>query len=335
LIQEILQRHASGIHFREYNAGPAIDNDMHPEGFNIDVDVDWETGIIFGGNEHNCGTWQDKNGSSAKAGNKGVPGSPRNGAAIEITALLKSTLSWIVDLQKRGVWKEAKGVEAVVKGNKTLVTYEQWADLLQKSFERAYYVPLDASEDQDYDLDPKLVNRRGIYKDVYGSSKGREWADYQFRSNFPIAMCVAPELFQPEHACNALNKAREVLVGPLGMKTLDSSDWNYRPNYDQRETDDASTSCGWNYHNGPEWVWLRGYYLRAVAIFGAKAGVERSVMNHRINTLMLEHRQHIRSSPWAGLPELTNADGAHCSDSCATQAWSAAALLDALEEMAK
>lgn len=335
LIQEILQRHASGIHFREYNAGPAIDQDMHPEGFNIDVDVDWETGIIFGGNEHNCGTWQDKNGSSAKAGNKGVPGSPRNGAAIEITALLKSTLTWIAGLEKKGVWKEAKGVEAGVKGKKTLVTYQQWADLLQKSFERAYYIPLDASEDSSYDLDSKLVNRRGIYKDVYGSSKGREWADYQFRSNFPIAMCVAPELFKPEHACNALNKAREVLVGPLGMKTLDPSDWNYRPNYDQRETDDPSTSCGWNYHNGPEWVWLRGYYLRAVAIFGAKAGVERSVLHHRINTLTLEHRKHIRSSPWAGLPELTQADGGHCPDSCTTQAWSAAALLDALEEMAK
>ncbi|CBQ68567.1 probable 4-alpha-glucanotransferase / amylo-1,6-glucosidase (glycogen-debranching enzyme) [Sporisorium reilianum SRZ2] len=335
LIQEILQRHASGIHFREYNAGPAIDNDMHPEGFNIDVDVDWESGIIFGGNEHNCGTWQDKNGSSSKAGNKGVPGSPRNGAAIEITALLKSTLTWVADLEKKGVWKEGKGVEATIKGQKTLVTYAQWADLLQKSFERAYYIPLDASEDSSYDLDPKLVNRRGIYKDVYGSSKGREWADYQFRSNFPIAMCVAPELFKPEHARNALNKAREVLVGPLGMKTLDSSDWNYRPNYNQLDTDDPATSCGWNYHNGPEWVWLRGYYLRAVAIFGEKAGVQRSVLNHRINSMMLEHRKHIRSSPWAGLPELTNADGAHCSDSCATQAWSAAALLDALEEMAK
>lgn len=335
LIQEILQRHASGIHFREYNAGPAIDNDMHPEGFNIDIHVDWETGIIFGGNEHNCGTWQDKNGSSAKAGNKGVPGSPRNGAAIEITALLKSTLTWIDTLEKKGTWKEGKGVEADIKGKKTLITYQQWADLLQESFERAYYVPVDASDDGSYKLDTKLVNRRGIYKDVYGSSKGREWADYQFRSNFPIAMCVAPELFEPEHARNALNKAREILVGPLGMKTLDPSDWNYRPNYDQRDTDDPLTSCGWNYHNGPEWVWLRGYYLRAVAIFGAEAGVNRSVLNHRINTLLLEHRKHIRASPWAGLPELTNADGAHCPDSCATQAWSAATLLDALQEMAK
>ncbi len=254
---------------------------------------------------------------------------------MEITALLKSTLSWVASLEKKGIWKEGKGVEATVKGQKKLVTYQEWADLLQKSFERAYYIPLDESEDSSYDLDPKLVNRRGVYKDVYGSSKGREWADYQFRSNFPIAMCVAPELFKPEHAMNALNKAREVLVGPLGMKTLDASDWNYRPNYDQRENDDPATSCGWNYHNGPEWVWLRGYYLRAVAIFGAKAGVERSVLNHRINSMTLDCRKHIRSSPWAGLPELTNADGAHCPDSCSTQAWSAAALLDALEEMAK
>ncbi len=108
LIQEILQRHASGIHFREYNAGPAIDQDMHPEGFNIDIDVDWESGIIFGGNEHNCGTWQDKNGSSAKAGNKGVPGSPRNGAAVEITALLKSTLSWVAELEKKESGRRAR-----------------------------------------------------------------------------------------------------------------------------------------------------------------------------------------------------------------------------------
>lgn len=60
VIQEILQRHASGIHFREYNAGPNLDMQMSDNGFNIDIDVDWKTGIIFGGNENNCGTWQDK-----------------------------------------------------------------------------------------------------------------------------------------------------------------------------------------------------------------------------------------------------------------------------------
>jgi len=46
ITQEILQRHAEGIHFREYNAGPNLDMQMRDEGFNIDIDVDWKTGLI-------------------------------------------------------------------------------------------------------------------------------------------------------------------------------------------------------------------------------------------------------------------------------------------------
>lgn len=60
VIHEIIQRHATGLHFREHNAGPNLDMQMSDAGFNIDIEVDWTTGLIFGGNEFNCGTWQDK-----------------------------------------------------------------------------------------------------------------------------------------------------------------------------------------------------------------------------------------------------------------------------------
>jgi glycogen debranching enzyme len=59
------------------------------------------------------------------------------------------------------------------------VTYKEWADLIQASFEKCYYVPADPAEDSKFNINPAMVNRRGIYKDVYGTPKDREWSDYQ------------------------------------------------------------------------------------------------------------------------------------------------------------
>lgn len=86
----------------------------------------------------------------------------------------------------------------------------------------------DPKDDGKYEIKTDLVARRGIYKDVQGTPAPRDRADYQLRGNFPIAMSVAPELFDPEHALGALKVFEEALVGPLGVATLDPADPDYR-----------------------------------------------------------------------------------------------------------
>ncbi|KAF1815982.1 hypothetical protein P152DRAFT_479814 [Eremomyces bilateralis CBS 781.70] len=344
VVQEIMQRHASGLHFREYNAGPDLDSQMTDAGFNIDIQVDWTNGMLFGGNQHNCGTWMDKMGESERAGSKGVPGTPRDGAAVEITGLLFSTLAWLTQLPAA----KKLATNGVEKPDGSTVTWSEWAKLIKDNFERCYYVPSNESEDQGHDVEPELINRRGIYKDLYRS--GKPYEDYQLRPNFPIAMVVAPDLFSVSHAISALHAGDQYLRGPLGMATLDPGDLNYRPYYvNSEDSDDFATSKGRNYHQGPEWVWPLGFFLRALLIFGlaevdqvaAKENWsdERRREKHtevfqQVHQRLKGCRAAIRDDGnwWKGLTELTQKGGELCPDSSPTQAWSAGCLLDLFQE---
>jgi glycogen debranching enzyme len=124
----------------------------------------------------------------------------------------------------------------------------------------------------------------------------------------------------------ALHMAHQALLGPLGMKTLDPQDHAYRGNYDNsNDGDDKSIAKGWNYHQGPEWVWPIGYFFRAYLHFDRLAGAGKDVRDlfhlykrtwltlcpqdvnetlYHIHSLLLAHRKHMVNDAWAGLPEL-------------------------------
>lgn len=73
-----------------------------------------------------------------------------------------------------------------VPGKEVFVSYSQWNQQLQQSFEAAFWVSEDPNS--PYEKRPDLVHKKGIYKDSYGASS--PWCDYQLRPNFTITMVV-------------------------------------------------------------------------------------------------------------------------------------------------
>lgn len=163
--------------------------------------------------------------------------------------------------------------------------------------------------------------------------------DHVYQSLFHILSQKAPELFTASNAWKALSMAEEFLLGPLGMKTLDPSDWAYDGNYNNSyDGPDAKIARGFNYHQGPEWVWPVGYFLRAKLHFSRLVADPAETFESTVQFVhktLARHHQEIITSPWRGLPELTNKDGTPCYDGCPTQAWSMACLLEVMHDLYK
>ncbi|XP_027196486.2 glycogen debranching enzyme [Dermatophagoides pteronyssinus] len=318
-MQEALNQHFNGIDFVEKNAGKKIDAHMTEKGFHIQIGVDRSTGFVYGGNQWNCGTWMDKMGSSDKAGNRGRPATPRDGSAIEIVALSQSIIEFLAELNRNNQYPY-EGVHCQTRSNETeRWTFEYWNEKILGNFEKYFYI--------DDDCNDQYINRRNIYKDTVGSTI--QWMDYQLRPNFLIAMVIAPKMFNELNAQKALDIVSKTLVGPLGLKTLDPSDWTYRGDYDNsNDSNDPSIAHGFNYHNGPEWLWPMGYYLMAQLLFNNNKNNNKNLSS--IKEILSKHFKHLYQSEWFGLPELTNSNGQNCPDSCPIQSWSHSTLIETL-----
>ncbi len=145
-------------------------------------------------------------------------------------------------------------------------------------------------------------------------------------------MVLAPEFFPDKARAKAtLDFAWSVLAGPRGVKTLDPKDSQFRAQYvNHEDTNDYFSSRGFNYHQGPEWLWPMAFMLRARLAMTADLAAEKRAVSAFVKRLEGE----IEKSPWQGLPELDNAGGVFCPESCPTQAWTMACMLEVLDDLA-
>eukprot|EP00792_Barthelona_sp_PAP020_P002306 TRINITY_DN13774_c0_g1_i1.p1 TRINITY_DN13774_c0_g1~~TRINITY_DN13774_c0_g1_i1.p1 ORF type:complete len:1451 (+),score=388.30 TRINITY_DN13774_c0_g1_i1:36-4388(+) len=314
VVQSIMQNHANGIVFREHNAGPKIDCRMKHEGFDISIKLK-SNGLLYGGSSHNCGTWMDKMGESERFGTNGLPATPRDGAPIEVSAALAYVLRELIRFYDAGIYKN----DGVITGHGKK-SFHEWFSRICESWETTYWIPLSPAADKLYNIDKNFVSVRGYYRDTSGSSSG--YSDYQLRCNVSVAMAIAPFLFNSTHAYQHLHLARQkLLIGCMpGMRSLSPDDWSYRSHYENSiDGPDRESARGWNYHQGPAWLWPSFMHGLAEFLLGDEKVCDE---------LCLSAARHIEMSHWGGLAELLQGDGTKCHDSCETQAWSGATLLE-------
>jgi glycogen debranching enzyme len=174
--------------------------------------------------------------------------------------------------------------------------FEHWKMLIQTNFESNFYAP-----------------QLGYFYDTLPLERMSQ--TNELRPNFIIAMAIAPTLFS--HQKQAIESAEKQLFGPLGIKTLAPSHAKYHSTYNSQNH--PSTA----YHNGPEWLWAFGEWIKA------RIRVSLPVKL----SLLKAHWKMICESPAKGLVELTNADGEACESACMTQAWSNAVFQEVLHDL--
>ncbi|CAF4337978.1 unnamed protein product [Adineta steineri] len=166
-------------------------------------------------------------GSNDKANNKGYLATRRDRSAINLIALFRAIISWIIQMNKQGYYPyNSIYTTSLNSEDKIRISFEKWLNQIYENFEKEFWI--------DQTNSSKYVNRKQIYKDTINSTW--KWTNFQLQPNFLIAAVVAPEMFDKTHICDY----------------VDDDDLN-----------DYKRAHGYNYHNSPEWLWLTGYYIRA------------------------------------------------------------------------
>ena len=309
IIHIIFQTHANGIHFTEWENSYTSDPQLYEEGYIIDIKLNPKNGFIYGGNCYNCGTWMNNIGISTKAKNNKYPSNSRDGADIEIISLLYSCLDFVVDMS----FKKRFKYKGVILKNGANYPYTQWKLLIKDNFEDNFFT------------------KNNIYKDFISFNNkniDNKKYEYQLRPNLLIAMYISPELFTTRNVIKVIENVENFLIrnkeeengeNIIGIKTLDKTDDEYCGTYNKKDTSNYFSSCGFNLHNGLEYLYLYAIYLIIKIKFFVSENKFEDASEEDVN----ENQEKIKfiskklipvikcfeNNKWFGLPEMTDEYG--------------------------
>lgn len=260
--------------------------EWHLKGTRYGIKVDRADGLLNSGEPGVQLTWMD-----VKIGDWVV--TPRWGKAIEINALWYNALKIMRDFTKHFDFAADVNLQN---------EYSRLAAQVQQNFEKTFW-----------------YEKGGYFYDVIEPDGT---PDASLRPNQAIALGVAPELVSPEKARAALQKVKEKLFTPVGLRSLSPDDPRYIGQYtgDMRSRDSA-------YHQGTIWPWLLGPYAQAILNFS----VDKTAALAEIHALVEPFRQQLNEACINSINEVYGGNSPYPAAGCVAQAWSVSALLEMLD----
>jgi predicted glycogen debranching enzyme len=228
-------------------------------------------------------TWMD-----ARVGDWVV--TPRRGKPVEIQALWYNALCIMEDLASRF------GNEAARKGYRHMAAVAQW------SFNRLFW-------------NEKL----GCLYDVVNGGP----PDPSIRPNQIFAVSLPHSVLPLDRAGSVVEKVKEHLLTPFGLRTLAPSDPLYRGHYTggPKERDGA-------YHQGTVWPWLLGPFITAYMKVNGRSEKARLQAQAWLSPL----ESHLAEAGLGHVSEIFEGDAPHRPCGCIAQAWSVAEILRVYSE---
>jgi predicted glycogen debranching enzyme len=228
-------------------------------------------------------TWMD-----AKVGDWVV--TPRRGKPVEIQALWYNALCIMEDLSRK------LGDEPSQKRYRNMATVASW------SFNRLFW-----------------NENTGCLYDVTNGAP----PDPSIRPNQIFAVSLTHSMLSPERARSVVEKVKEHLLTPYGLRSLAPSDPQYRGRYTggPAERDGA-------YHQGTVWPWLMGPFITAYVKVNGGSDAARRQASEWLAPL----RDHLADGGLGHISEILDGDAPQRPAGCMAQAWSVAEVLRTLVE---
>ncbi len=249
--------------------------------FNIRVDA--ADGLLTWDAPNVALTWMD-------AVIDGHPVTPRLGKPVEINALWYSTLCWATQWTEKLVTDTNVDTVRLLRQAKR---YAQQAQQVKASLQ-------------------KFWNREQNY--LYDTIEPDDRPDARIRPNAVLALSVYHCGFSKPQARRVLHVARDRLLTPYGLRSLDPADPDYIGYYngDRWHRDNA-------YHQGTVWSWLIGPFVRAWKRFYDTEPLPWDCQS------LLDHLQ--QQACLGSISEIFDGDPPHSPQGAIAQAWSVAELI--------